>query len=227
MPTTIDSLPNQVSGDPTGTSIINAESFAVVVSVYDDSGNPAVDVSVVVYASGSPIGSALTNYLGQATIQCKALRGVSGTSSGRDITVSSEYGQTSVSIPLWFPVTMTVECPYATVSQPEGYTQTTACGPQPDGKAFVALPAPLTCGTEVLVKSTVTGTHISVPVDDVGPYLTDNPYWNGSGVPANTENNDAGLDASDGTWNALGLSGDFGCSYSNPFGNTGVLWRFS
>lgn len=228
MPVTFESLPNQVSGDPTGHSIINGKTFTIVVQVLDDSGNPVIDELVTIYAGSDAIGSANTNGAGEASISCNGLTGVSNTNSGRDVTASSDYGQTSVSLPLWFPVTMTVECPYATVSQPEGYTQTTACGAQPDGEAFVALPSTsLTCGTQVLVKSTTTGEHVSVPVKDVGPYLTDNPYWNGSGIPENTENNNAGIDGSNGTWNNLGLSSYYSCSVSSPYGSTSVLWRFA
>ena len=59
------------------------------------------------------------------------------------------------------------------------------------------------------------------------PYLTDNPYSDGSGVPENIENADAGIDGSNGTWNDGELSSYYSCRASEPYGSTSVLWRFA
>lgn len=126
---------------------------------------------------------------------------------------------------------MTVECPNDTVSSP-GYETTNpnyypSCGQITQETAFVALPAGGICYKQVMIRSLITNELVTVPVKDTGPYNTNDPYWNGSGVPSNTQNNNAGIDGSDVTWNDLGLGSYYSCSYNNPSGNTQVQWRFS
>lgn len=212
-------------------SVISNQAFSINVIARNRDGTVDTNYngSATIYANSETSDTAyqlgtLQFSQGYATSGSLIIRSVLGTGSGRKITVTNGVITGSISTGVWFQVPMTVECPYGTSSQPYGYTQQTSCGPQPAGKAFVALPAVVGCGVSVVVHVPNGGT-VTVPIEDVGPYNTNDPYWNGTGIPANTQNGGAGIDGSDGTWNALGLT-NYSCSYSNPYGNQTVQWRF-
>lgn len=214
-------------------SVIAGTPFNINVTKTDSSGNVDGSYSgtASVYANSSTSNTAyflgnVSLYLGQGTLSGATIHSVLGNGSSRKITVTDTYGNSgSLDVGVWFQVTMTVECANDTVASP-GYTTQTSCGAQPSGTAFVALPYTTACGTQVSVHSNSTGRTATVPLKDHGPYSTTDNYWNGTGVPSNTQNNNAGIDGSDALWNQLGLTG-YSCSYSNPSGNTTVQWRFA
>lgn len=171
-------FPNQVSGDPEGLSLVSGQNWDVVATV-TNSGTPVGGHLVKVYdfdintgasvllGEGTTASSGST--AGEVNISCSPVYNVQGTDASRLIRlVDSTSGETQdYYIPIWFHVTMDVECPYPTVSQTHGYTSQTACGAQPAGYSFIALPAALTCGLDTYVY--YGGKTITTPKEDTGP----------------------------------------------------------
>ncbi len=220
-------FPNQVQADPIGMSLVSGHTFDVIVTL-TNGGAPVAGHQIDVFdfdintGAGVLLGSGTTASTGKINIVCSPVYNVQGTEQSRFIKLVDETSGESQGyyLPIWFYVLMDVECPYPTVDMPTGYTSATACGAQAAGTSFVALPASMTCGTELLVYSTATGKMIQSPKLDTGP-TTDDPYWNGSGKPSGS----VGGCLSDAAMSHLGLG--YSCSYSAPSGSYNVYWRFS
>lgn len=121
---------------------------------------------------------------------------------------------------------MTVECLSDYNYDTNGH-KALACGQKYTTKQkFAALPyknTKLLCNQPVAIYSKRNGRVVTVPVQDAGPKITTDNYWNNTGVP---QYPDRGIDGSDGTWDALGLSDYYGCS-EPAYGRETVQWRFT
>ncbi len=212
-----------------GDAIIATRPFTLQVQAYNPQTNQVITslsgTVTVNWESGRggeslPSQISLSGGVGTASV---TLNTVNNTSQTRWYMLSTTYATWTSAINVWFQV-------FATDEGLVG--QTTACGRviQPQDH-FVALPAGGLCGTSINLRSSPSSISQVAPVEDVGPWYPNStatagnpcvgpadPYWNTSGVPRAATascSNGAGIDLADGTFSALGLTG-----------NSTILWRF-
>lgn len=152
-------------------------------------------------------------------VDCSPVYNVQGEDSNRLIRIwddsAGEYAD--YSIPILFHVNMTLECA----------TSGLACG---SATEYVALPSTTaTCGQGVYVYTTSKGQLISTSVQDRGPGVTNDPYWNENGQPTwvNPSGYPVGMDGSSELWANLGFVSGVDYSCSGGYGITSVYWRFN
>ena len=203
-----------------GDAIIATQPFLFQVEAYNSTTNQRVTgVSGTVYVTfesgpgGETIPGQISLTQGAGTVSM-ILNAVNGTSQTRSYTVNSSFAVFSGAVNVWFSVLATREGLVG---------QTTSCqhviAPNDN---FIALPATISCGTGVNLRSSA-GAVVS-SVLDVGPWYPhsqstpgnpcvgpSDPYWNTTGVPRasqDTCSNGAGVDLADGTFSDLGLTGN-------------------
>lgn len=199
-------------------SVISGQAFTVTVSESGFSGTVTIYANSPTDDCAFSLGTINVNGTGSGSF---TIRSVYGTDSSRKLTAKKSNGTTaSILVGVWFQTTMTVEC-LSLYS-----TNYTYCGQKYSTKhSFVALPYTGICNKNIALYSTNTHNTITVPIQDAGPMLTTDNYWNGTGVPQNPAH---GIDGSDGAWDALGLTSPTYYSCSSPaYGSRTVQWRFT
>lgn len=218
--------------DPQGEWNVTAKnSLRVIVTAYDDYGNIDTNYNKVVnvYAdngSGSypyQIGSAQASN-GQATIWCNPITTIYGTNPFRYVIARDVDGlqSPSIRIAVYFYVYGSIEF-HTDCDGTLSYGAQTACVPSglPPNSVFVALPSTGLCSKRIYISTSYTGPFRNPQVLDVGPWRTNDPYWN----TGNYGTYPADIDISDGLATQLGIS--YGCNGNTPWGGANVLWRFS
>ncbi|AGL00018.1 hypothetical protein [Desulfoscipio gibsoniae] len=203
-------------------SVISGQSFKVTIT------NSGYTGSVTIYANsassdtGYQLGSIyVQNGTGTGYFTIRSVLGL--TDSSRKLTaIDNKQNRASIVVGVWFQVTMTVEC-----LNPDYNNVTLYCGQKYTTKQkFASLPygdRSRLCNHPVAIYATRTHQLATVPIQDAGPKTTTDNYWNKTGVP---QYPDRGIDGSDGTWDALGLSSYYQCS-SPAYGSETVQWRFT
>ncbi|AAM23709.1 hypothetical protein M2349_001937 [Caldanaerobacter subterraneus subsp. tengcongensis MB4] len=227
----ISTGPNHNADPQNEWNVTAKKSFRVIITAYDVYGN--VDTSynkiVNIYADDGKgnypyqIGSAQA-LNGQATVWCNPLTIIYGTNPFRYIIARDIDGLQSlpIRIAVYFYVYGSIEF-HTNCDGTLSYGAQTACVPNglPPNSIFVALPATGLCNKSIYISTSSTGTFKKSQILDVGPWRTNDPYWN----TGNYGIYRADIDISDGLATQLGIP--YGCNGSTPWGGAYVLWRFS
>lgn len=221
------------NNDPQGKwNVTGKQSFRVIVTAYNSNGtvDTSYNKTITIYADNGAgsypyqLGSG-TPSNGQANITCNPLSQIYGTNPFRRVIARSSDGLESspIDIAVYFYIYGTVEF-YENCDGTPSYKKQTACVPNglPANSKFVALPATGLCNKSVYISRFSSGTFLSAPVRDVGPFRTSDPYWNTGNYPTSYN---ADIDISDGLATDLGIS--YGCNGTTPYGGSNVLWRFT
>lgn len=220
------------NNDPQGKwNVTGKQSFRVIVTAYNSNGtvDTGYNKSISIYAddgAGSypySLGSG-TPSNGQANITCNPISQIYGTNPlRRVIAKNSELQSSPIDIAIYFYIYGTVEF-YINCDGTESYKKQTACSSNglPQNSKFVALPSTGLCNKNIYISKTSTGSFLTAPVKDVGPFRTSDAYWNTGDYPTGYN---ADIDISDGLATDLGIS--YGCNGKAPWGGSNVLWRFA
>lgn len=203
-------------------SVVSGQLFLVTVTNSGYYGPVTIYANSTSSDTGYYLGTInLQNGTGSGYFKISSVLGL--TDSNRKLTaVDTLQNRASIVVGVWFEVTMTVEC-----LDPDYNNVALYCGQKYTTKQqFAALPygdRNNLCNHLVAIYSKRNSRLVTVPVQDAGPITTTDNYWNKTGVP---QYPDHGIDGSDGTWDALGLSNYYRCS-APAYGSETVQWRFT